>query len=102
MGVFCNGQACSICGLATPQCLLHTIQLPALGVITVECYFADCEVSAMTNWQKRFMLYWWWAVNVFNVMGKGVRQELPWCIVQRIRATYPAPAGVAYTGLKPP
>ena len=73
--------------------------MPPLDDIRANCYFADRAVSEMENNHKRFMLYWWWATNVFTIRGAKNRQQLPACIVDEIRRRYPS-ADDAYTGYK--
>ena len=90
---FCDGVLCSICGLRTSSCFLRRQEMPSLESIRSQCYFADKSVEQMDNKHKRFLLYWWWAVNVFAIRGKGMRSELPACIVRRIREMYPNPEG---------
>ena len=98
---FCDGVLCSICGLRTSSCFLRRQEMPTLESIRSQCYFADKPVEQMDNKHKRFLLYWWWAVNIFAIRGKGMRSELPACIVRRIREKYPNPKDEPYTGFKP-
>ena len=98
---FCNGELCSIEGLVTSHCYLRRIDHPRLENIREACYFATKAVEEMENKHKRFCLYWWWATNVYCIRGKGMRAELPACVVQSIRTLYPNPPGQPYTGFKP-
>jgi hypothetical protein len=100
-GYPCDGSLCSICGLRTNVCFSALIAMPDLEHIRSNCYFADRLVSEMTNAQKRNMLYWWLAVNVFAICGKGMRQPLPACIIAWIRKTHPNPRGEPYKGFEP-
>lgn len=95
----CDGSHCSINGIKTAGCLVARTPVATLEAISADCYFADRAVNEMDNSKKRFLLYWWWAVNVFAIRGKGMRQELPGCVVAEIRSMYPDPNGV-YTGFK--
>ena len=96
----CDGSWCSICGHSTLQCLLERKKMPELEVIARDCFFVDRPIDEMTNEQKRFLLYWWWAVNVFSISGRANRQELPFCIRDKIRSMYPEDDATKYTGFK--
>ena len=48
---------------------------------------------------KRWCLYWFYSVNIFNHKGNK-RQKLPNCFVERVRAMYPDAIGSCYTGFK--
>jgi len=48
--------------------------------------------------EKRHVLYYWFAVNIFHVSGRGNRVQLPHCVELKIRQQYPNPLGEAYTG----
>jgi len=63
------------------------------------CPFATGDSAcALPNNEKRNMLYWWYATNVFLICGKGCRGPLPECLVYAIRCRYPNPKGVPYAG----
>jgi hypothetical protein len=48
--------------------------------------------------EKRNIVYWWYATNIFLICGKGYRGPLPECLVYAIRCCYPKPKGVEYVG----
>ena len=98
---FCDGTLCSICGIRTTECMMRREEMPALEAIAEACYFADEPVDRMQNSDKRFLLYWWWAVNIFAIRGQGMHCKLPECIMRRIQKMYPNPPGVPYTGFNP-
>lgn len=71
-----------------------------LGAIHQDCYFATTELTHMPNNQKRNMIYWWYATNIYNIAGRGNIDRLPLCLEYRVRQLYPNPDGEAYTGCK--
>lgn len=85
--------------MVTSDCYLNQIDMPELETILRECPFVTEELDKMLPNHKRYLLYWWWAVNVYEVGGRGNRGELPSCIVNRIRSMHPAPDNV-YTGFR--
>ena len=54
------------------------------------CYFATAEVSKMSNSWKRNMLYWWYMTNIYNICGKGIREDPPACLKAAIRKAHPS------------
>ncbi len=50
-------------------------------------------LSKMTNSQKRCMIYWWYATNIYSICGKKNRMKLPDCLVNAVRKAYPEPDG---------
>ena len=56
---------------------------------TKENPFATKEVKMMNNSEKRFVLYYWSAMNIYKVHGKYSRINLPECIKKAVRSTYP-------------
>jgi hypothetical protein len=50
--------------------------------------FVDMEVSQMSNNNRQFILYQWYATNIYNMTGKGNRAELPDFLIAAIRAKY--------------
>jgi hypothetical protein len=48
---------------------------------------------------KRWSLYWFYSVNVFNHRGSR-RYPLPPCFVKAVRDAFPDPPGVCYTGFR--
>jgi hypothetical protein len=59
---------------------------------------AELEDVLDDNNKKRFLLYYWFAVNVFGIRGQHNRRELPRCVVAKIRELYPNPFGRLYKG----
>lgn len=52
----------------------------------------------MDNSDKRFVLYCWYATNVYSIRCKNKRAVLPLCFLLEIRALYPNAEDVPYTG----
>ena len=71
-----------------------------LSEIKKECHFADKEPTQMTNKEKRNLLYWWYATNVYLILGKATRAELPPCLEHAVRVCYPNDKGDPYKGFK--
>ena len=65
-----------------------------LQTLKDECWFADKEVAVMTNAEKRCMLYWWFATNIYSICGNKNRAPLPVCLVAAVRRQYPEPNGI--------
>ena len=64
------------------------------------CPFIDEEYksvesdASMSNSQKRFVCYWWFAYNIYSVQGRGNRMVMPACIVHAVRSKFPEASGV--------
>lgn len=58
---------CSVHGVEMIGCIceLHPVQRLNLQTLKEDCYFAKDEVGQMTNSQKRCMIYWWYATNIY-------------------------------------
>ncbi|CAB9504989.1 hypothetical protein SEMRO_215_G089150.1 [Seminavis robusta] len=54
-------------------------------------FFSDLEPR-----HKRWCMYWWYAVNVYQI--RGSRSPLPSCFVDKIRALYPNKNGEPHVG----
>lgn len=94
-----KNRLCSKHGVSLICCICESNPVAELDLQTVkeDCYFATHEVADMTNSQKRCMIYWWYATNIYSICGKGRRLQLPDCLVHAVRKEYPEPDGV-YTG----
>ena len=97
--VGCNGSCCSLHGIRMLVCICKTNPIGKINLQTLkdECWFADKEVAAMTMSEKRCMLYWWFATNIYAICGSKKRAPLPECLVAAVRKQYPSPDG-KYTG----
>lgn len=95
----CNGYFCSINGVTFLKCIseLKDPKSIELGTIARDNPFVDIEVEKMKNSEKRFILYYWYATNIYKVSGKSNRLELPDCLTTAIRNLYPEEDGV-YNG----
>ena len=93
LDVECGGLFCSNHGIVTDKCIVEYVEVPSLREIAVDCHFVDKRVENMSNSLKRNLTYWWWAVNIYQIRGKGVRVEMPMCILAHTRTKYPAPDG---------
>jgi hypothetical protein len=56
---------------------------------------SPAEIQSLRPALKRFLLYYWFAIDVF---GAVERTKLPDCIIAAVRSKYPNPPGVAYIG----
>lgn len=72
--------------------ILYSCQRRLHGEIEAERF---CDLPSK---HKRWCLYWWYAVNIYQIRGSA--QPLPSCLVNTIRNEFPNSEGVAYTGFK--
>ena len=80
--------------------VISKIELINIADISSECYFInDSGKIENNNKLSRFLLYWWFATNVYLISGKANRIELPNCLITKIRAIYPEENN-AYVGYK--
>mmetsp|Transcript_25930 Transcript_25930/g.38109 ORF Transcript_25930/g.38109 Transcript_25930/m.38109 type:complete len:370 (-) Transcript_25930:2533-3642(-) len=86
---------CSINGINMVICICKSRPVESLDLNTLreDCYFANEKVEDMTNSQKRCMIYWWYATNIYSICGKGKRMKLPDCLVKAVRNAYPESNG---------
>jgi hypothetical protein len=79
-----KNRLCSKHGVSLICCICESNPVSELDLQTVkeDCYFATHEVADMTNSQKRCMIYWWYATNIYSICGKGRRLQLPDCLVR--------------------
>ena len=86
---------CSVHGVEMIGCIceLHPVSRLNLQTLKEDCYFAKDELNDMTNSQKRCMIYWWYATNIYSICGKKNRMQLPDCLVNAVRKAYPEPDG---------
>ena len=61
----------------------------SLDLIARDCVFATRVVSEMSNSDKRFLLYYYYATTVYQFHGKGNRVELPECLKTAVQTMYP-------------
>ena len=94
-----NKRLCSKHGMNMITCICKSCPAKDLDLQTLkeDCYFATTAVDNMTNSQKRCMIYWWYATNIYSICGKRQHMMLPDCLVQMVRNTYPELDG-NYTG----
>ena len=99
----CKGECCSRYGINFIECITSTFNVNTIAIddIMFECHFVEGKYSeTMTNKEKRFLLYWWFATNIYLVCGRHNRCELPDCLIEKIRKVYPNPQGEQYVGHK--
>ena len=87
---------CSVHGVEMIGCIcdLHKVTDLNLQTLKEDCYFAKDEVKDMTESQKRCMIYWWYATNIYSICGKKHRMKLPDCLVNAVRTAYPEESGI--------
>ena len=87
----CNGRFCSLYGVAFIRCV--TVCFPVntrnLENIARICPFADQEVNQMNNSKKRFLLYYWYATNIYSITGRHNRKRMPPCLELKVREQFP-------------
>ena len=93
--VKCDGCCCLLYGIRMLVCVCNTNPIDKINLETLkdECWFADKDVCNMENNEKRCMLYWWFATNIYGICGSKNRAPLPVCLVASVRKQYPAPDG---------
>jgi hypothetical protein len=86
----CDGSTCSKYGLRFDRCVTECFPVDHLILTEIARSnpFVDMEVSQMENNNRRFILYHWYATNIYNMTGKGNRAKLPDCLIAAIRAKY--------------
>lgn len=91
-----ENRLCSLYGVSMLQCICKTNPVTDLDLNTVreDCHFANKKVKSMTNNEKRCMIYWWYATNIYSICGKKKRRQLPNCLVKAVRDAYPEESGV--------
>jgi hypothetical protein len=98
-----GNRLCSMHGTVFRRCICEKVPVDAQDIELIKtcCPFApDIDVGTMENGKKRFLLYWWYATNLYMICGKKHREELPPCLVYAIRCLYPNPKGELYVGFK--
>ena len=97
-----DNRLCALYGLRFLTCICDAIPVGGLKLATIkqDCYFATDDLNDMTNSHKRNMVYWWYATNVFSIVGKDNIGRLPVCLEYAIRSEYPNPDGLPYKGCR--
>ena len=87
----CTGRECSKHGVQFAVCVRKCVPIKGISLEKVarECVFVDKEFRDMTNRNKRFLLYYYYATSVYQFHGKGNRVDLPKCILSEVRSVYP-------------
>jgi hypothetical protein len=94
-----KSKLCSLYGIEFKACICHCMPPADIDIeeIAEDCHFATIPYSRMENNHKRFLLYWYYATNIYSIRGSGNRKYLPDCLVAAIRDLYPSKDG-KYTG----
>ena len=89
-GCKCNG-GCWMHNVNFVVCLIECFPVDKvpLTMVARECVFATKDVFDMTQSEKRFLLYYYYATTVYQFRGRGNRVELPECLKSAVRALYP-------------
>ena len=71
----CVGQICSKHGIDFTICLAKCVPIRnvSLSKVARECVFVNKELKDMSNKNKRFLLYYYYATSVYQFHGKGNR-----------------------------
>ena len=95
-------RCCAMYGLRFITCVCDAIPVSSLDLETIkaDCYFATKDFDKMEPNHKRNMVYWWYATNVYSIVGKGNVQRLPLCLEYAIREKWPNTDGKPYKGNK--
>lgn len=91
---------CAVYGLRFLGCVCDVIPVADCNLATLkeDCYFATDDLAKMSNSHKRNMIFWWYATNVFSIVGKHKIGRLPLCLEYAVREAYPNPADEPYKG----
>ena len=78
-------------GISFVHCVTRCfpVESRSLENIARGCAFADKAVAVMTNSEKRFLLYYWYATNIYSITGRHNRKKLPQCIELKVRERFP-------------
>ncbi|EJK66323.1 hypothetical protein THAOC_12765 [Thalassiosira oceanica] len=87
----CDGTHCSKHGVHFIQCVTKCMPVSSvsLELVARDCCYATKAVAEMTNSEKRFLLYYYYATSVYQFCGKGNRVQLPECLIAAVRGLYP-------------
>lgn len=90
-----DNRLCSKYGTSFKRCVCNTIPVNEIELedVSEDCYFVTKIVAKMQHNEKRCLLYWWYATNVYQIVGKGNRVKLPDCLIHAIRSRFPSPDG---------
>jgi hypothetical protein len=102
----CDGLGCSATtGEIITQCVVHYYPPPDYTTLIERCETVDDiykgkngKPEDMPVNHRRWVLYYYYATHVFGFVA---RTRLPLCVEAAVRATWPNPIGVAYTGFQP-
>jgi hypothetical protein len=72
----------------------QTLAILTFRIRNILLEIAKDEVKDMTESQKRCMIYWWYATNIYSICGKKHRMKLPDCLVNAVRTAYPEESGI--------
>lgn len=74
----CTGEMCSKHGVNFVVCLTQCVPVDSVSLTMVarDCVFANKDIAEMTQSEKRFLLYYYYATTVYQFHGKGNRVEL--------------------------
>ena len=88
-------EACGICKYCLRMPCVASSEYESMMEIGV-----TMEADEKPNNEIRFALYSYMSRVYFGQLGKGVRRQLPVCVVGEIHDAYPATKGTNYVGFK--
>ena len=96
-----SNRICSRYGVGFTQCICKVVPPTELDLqsISRSCIFVSKDTTDMNNSDKRFVLYYWYATNIYHVSGRHNRIELPECLIGAIRKLFPS-TDKRYAGFK--
>jgi hypothetical protein len=68
-----------------------------LHVLEAYCSFPK-RIGNTANQRRRFLLYYWYSVEIYAAFGFKNRVKLPICTASKIRELFPNDKKVKYTG----
>ena len=75
-----------------------------LEIIAEDCHLIHKPYSEFKDDKikpRRLMLYWWYATNIYSIIGKGNHGKLPDCLEYAIKKAYPEKNSEDWVGFIP-
>ena len=102
-------QCKQMCGIAVCICVqfpistIHYSREIIFDEASERLYDGDSvaySFNDLTPSKKRWCMFWWYSVNIFQVLGYLDRKRLPGCVVDMVRRKYPNKKRDFFTGYK--
>ncbi len=92
-----DNMLCAKYGIRFLICVCDVVPVDRLDLETLkqDCYFVTNEIERMPNNHKRNMIFWWYATNIYSIVGKKNTTRMSLCLEYAIREKYTNPDGVS-------